>query len=142
MTRPRFFLDTNVLVAGSALPQLVPHSRPLLESKACEKFTNEYALKELRRVLEERLEAPPHLQNAAVDYVRQQASVVPTPSPREFSKYELVDRSDRPVVCSAVQLSATLVTEDRRLRKEAAKYVDTTSAREAWEMVKSRIVKG
>lgn len=136
MTFPRFFLDTNVLVSGTALPALVPPAARILESDLCEKFTNEYALKEMRRVLGERFGIPPRTVDETLDFIRRKVNVVPTPHVNSFSKFDVVDRSDRPIACSAAQLSAILVTEDRLLRREAARYVLVVSSSEAWKRCK------
>ncbi|MFH1199678.1 MAG: PIN domain-containing protein [Candidatus Micrarchaeota archaeon] len=136
MTLLRLFLDTNVLVSGTALPRLNPYAERIMAGTLSENYTNEYAIKETRRVLQERFKVPINVANDAIEFIRQHATVVATPPVDSFIKYDIVDKSDRPIVCSAVQLCAILVTEDRLLRKEATRYVKSVSSSEAWRLCK------
>ena len=136
MTLPRLFLDTNVLVSGTALPRLNPYAERIMEGSLSENYTNEYAIKETRRVLQERFNVPIGAVNEAVEFIRQHVKVVATPAVNSFIKFDIVDKSDRPIVCSAAQVCAILVTEDRLLRKEASRYVKAISSSEAWRLCK------
>jgi hypothetical protein len=42
-----------------------------------------------------------------------------------YRKIWITDKSDRPIVCSAMQHDCVLVTEDRLLLKEGQRYVKT-----------------
>jgi predicted nucleic acid-binding protein len=136
MTLPRLFLDTNVLVSGTALPKLGPYAERILAGSHSENYTNEYAIKETRRVLQERFNVPIGAANDAVEFIRQRAKVVATPAVNSFIKFDIVDKSDRPIVCSAVQVNAILVTEDRLLQREASQYVKAISSSQAWSLCK------
>lgn len=137
--KPRYFLDTNVLIAGSAAPQTIPHAENLLTSSLADKYANEYAVKEVRRILQAKYGLRQEEVNTAANFIRQQVTVTSTPQKHEFSKLDLTDKSDKPILCSAIQLNATLVTEDHHLLMEGKKYVNTRNTLQAWqELAKQR----
>lgn len=60
--------------------------------------------------------------NALVDSVAQKCRV---------AKFRLRDKSDRPIVCSAVKEKCDfLVTEDEHLKIDARKYINAVSPRD------------
>jgi hypothetical protein len=92
-----------------------------------QRFTSRTALKELRRL-------PYHHPELALDRAEIERSIVDltmaiiiTPSARrdEFERYDLGDRSDRPLVAEARHVQAVLVTADHRLAIDARAYVET-----------------
>lgn len=123
----RFFLDTNVLVAGSFALQ---PDHELVFNHPSAKFTNEYSVKEYRHVLEKKGVSPHDVENA-LEQIRKNVKILPTPQKHEFLKIELTDKSDKPIVCSALKQGCTLVTNDQRTYREAKKYVPTKTPKEA-----------
>ena len=117
----RLFLDTSVLV--SIISERTEEAQSLWKSHSGELVVNEYVMKELRRILQTRLGNNDYVVNLTVERVERRCTVVPDPSNNEFRKIRITDKSDRPIVCSALQHECVLVTEDRLLLKEAPRYV-------------------
>lgn len=122
----RLFLDTNVLVAGSFTLQ---PDHELMFHHPAEKLTNEYVVKEYRRVLAKQGVLPHDTENA-LEQIRRHVKILPTPQKHEFEKITLTDKTDRPIVCSAMKANATLVTNDRRTYREAKNYVQVKTPKE------------
>ncbi|MBI5036713.1 PIN domain-containing protein [Candidatus Micrarchaeota archaeon] len=122
----RLFLDTNVLVAGSFALQ---PNHELLFNYPADKLTNEYAVKEYRRVLAKQGVLPHDTENALSE-IRKKVRILPTPQKQEFEKINLTDKSDRPMVCSAMKTNSVLVTNDLRTYQEAQKYVTARTPKE------------
>ncbi|MFQ5405856.1 MAG: PIN domain-containing protein [Candidatus Micrarchaeia archaeon] len=114
----RLFLDTNVLTSATSGNKQA--AKLFLKPKE-ELFTNEYVLKELRRVLLEKYGATQKLANTTIDEIRRKCTVLPSPSKQACKKIKIEDRSDTPIVAGALQASAALVTLDRKLLKQAKK---------------------
>jgi len=49
----------------------------------------------------------------------------------EFSKYNIEDKNDIPIIAGAVHESAVLITEDSMLKDEAKKYIESATPSEA-----------
>ncbi len=113
----RVFLDTNVLVSAFATRGLcadvlrrVLHEEELIVGKV--------VLRELRRVLRDKLKVPP-AQIDAVEQLLREHEVVP--KPRKPAPLALRDADDKWIVASAVAGRAdVLVTGDRDLLAAAA----------------------
>lgn len=115
----RLFLDTTILVSGSFALQ---PDYELLFNYPAVKMSNEYAVKEFRHVLAKQGSLPHDTENALND-IRKNVKILPAPQKHEFEKIVLTDKSDRPIVCSAMKSNCILVTNDERTYREAQKYV-------------------
>lgn len=122
----RLFFDTTVLVAGSFALQ---PDHELVFNYLADKFTNEYAVKEFRHVFAKQGALPHDTENALAE-IRKNVKILPAPQKNEFEKISLTDKSDRPIVCSAINAKCTLVTNDRRTYREAQKYVTVKTPKE------------
>lgn len=118
----RLFLDANVLVSSVTVRNL--YARRILDSSHG-LFSNEYAVKEMRRALALRYHYPAGYVNEAVDEVRRRVRILATPPKNNVARMILGDASDAPIVCGAKQLDAVLVTEDHKTYLDARKYVKT-----------------
>ena len=126
----RVFLDTNVLVSAYAARGLCADLlRLVLGEHAL--LTGAVNLVELRRVLTERLAAPPEV-IALVERALSLAEIVPTPS--EVLPIDVRDADDAWVLASAVAGDAAmLVTGDQDLLVlGAAAPLPIVTPREAW----------
>ncbi len=116
------FLDTTVIISavtGRALSSLW-----ILEERDIERYTNEYVIKEVRRVLK-KFQYNPEQINKVVEHVREKCLVLSTPSKEEIKKILIQDKSDRPIVYSAKKAGCILITDDGGLRRSGKKYVKT-----------------
>jgi len=120
-------LDANVLIDGIVDDDA--HSLKILTKNEVALFTNEYALKEFRRVVAKKNYTPEKI-NAFIDHIRDRCTVLPTPSKEVFARYRLSDRSDRPIVASAVKAGCVLISHDHVLLQEARPYVKAMTAEE------------
>jgi predicted nucleic acid-binding protein len=124
----RLFLDTTVLISG--VLKRNPQSWRLLNLGSPELVTSAFAVKEMRRVLKA-LGYDAETVNALVDFVKERCRVARAPRKEEFRKYRLRDRSDAPMVASAVkERCEVLVTEDAVLREDAGRYIESASPAE------------
>lgn len=62
--------------------------------------------------------------------IRKNVKNLPAPQKNEFEKIILTDKSDRPIVCAAMNAKCILVTNDRRTYREAQKYVTVKTPKE------------
>ncbi len=123
-TELKLFIDTTVAV--SALTGRNKDAWILLESgkkRVVSLFVNDFVVKEIRRTLKE-LDFSQDKINYSVDYVSECCTVLKNAPKTKFSKYNIQDKNDVPVLAGAVQESAVLVTEDNALRKDAKKYLE------------------
>ena len=51
--------------------------------------------------------------------------MLPTPNKKEFVKIAISDKSDKPVVCSAMKEGCVLVIDDEETYIDAKRYVET-----------------
>ncbi len=119
----RYFLDTTILVSAST--RVSTQSLAILENSLEKPVTNEYAIKEMRRILQNKFEMPQEEINLAVSKIRWHCVVLPNLQKSAFQKISLDDRSDCPIVASAIQANATLLTRDKKLALQASAYVKT-----------------
>ena len=126
----KLFLDATVLISGTTLVD--PASRKLYASGSDQLYSNEYCITETMRYYRDKLSCPPHEINNILDSIRGKVHVIPTPQTKEYQKLDLPDKlkSDKPVVKSALDISAILITHDRALLREAKKYVQTATPEE------------
>jgi predicted nucleic acid-binding protein len=118
----KLFLDTTVIV--SAVTKRNVASYNLLLNYEGELYINEYVLKECVRVLKE-LGYSDELVSRALEYVKTRCEVLPAPNKREFVKIAISDKSDKPIVCSAMKKGCVLVIDDEETYIDAKKYVET-----------------
>jgi predicted nucleic acid-binding protein len=130
-TQLKFFIDTTVAI--SALTGRNKDAWLLLESGRkglIMLFVNEFVIKEIRRALKE-FEFSQEQINYAVDHVSECCIVKKNVSKANFSKYDIQDRNDIPILAGAVQESAVLITEDKALKNDVKKYLDCANPSEA-----------
>ncbi len=119
----RYFLDTTILV--SACTRVSKQAQRMLQCPTEKSVTNEYAIKELRRILQNKFEMPQEDVDFAVAEIRRHCIVLPSVQKSVLQKIILDDRSDCPIVASAIQANATLLTRDKKLALQAQRYVKT-----------------
>lgn len=127
----RVFLDTNIFV-HAVFPGAPTHTdclRIICQMKIpC--YTNEYVLKEFRRVLVMDYACRSEKVERAIDYLRTKCTVLRTPAKEELLPIKISDRADRPMVVSALKAGCILISDDRRLVRDARAYVDSFTAPE------------
>ncbi|MFA5246419.1 MAG: PIN domain-containing protein [Candidatus Micrarchaeia archaeon] len=119
------FLDTNVLVFATTGRER--NAANLVFSSDYELVTNEYAIKEMRRILLHTVNMSQEDIGLAVDRIRQYCRVLPSPNVEACRKIIIDDHSDRPIVAGAIEAHATLLTFDHKLRVQAKMYVETAT---------------
>lgn len=130
----KLFLDTTVLL--SSILNRNKNSWALLNIKYpnFELITNNTSIKEMRRVLREEYNFSDEKINASVDFIEGVCKVVKTPKKEEFLIYQLRDKSDRPLICSAIKEGCDyLVTEDQRFNADAQRYIPTLRPKDVIE---------
>ena len=116
-------MDTSVMV--SYITNRNTQVDPLMMYDKHDLFINEYVVKEIRRVLKHEFQFSDFQIELTLERILRKIFVLPTPSKNEARKVKITDKSDRPIVCSAMKHECVLVTEDRLLQKEAGRYVRT-----------------
>ena len=116
------FLDTSVLL-GKVLKRS-RSAEKVFQDPDIEKYTNEYALKELYRVLKYHFGFSEIHIGYAIDYIRETCIILPLPGKEEIKAIKLRDRSDRPIVHSARKYNLILYIDDEKTYQDAKKYVD------------------
>lgn len=130
-TKLRFFIDTTVAV--SAATGRNKDAWVLLESgrrKLISLFVNEFVIKEIRRTLKT-LQISQENINYAIDYVLECCTVRKNVPKSLFSKFNIQDKNDIPILAGAVHEKAVLVTEDGALRDDAKRYIESATPVEA-----------
>ena len=121
MEMTKAFLDTSVLI-GQIL-KLSTKAQRIFTDNSIEKYTNEYALKELYHVLKKKYGFTELEIAYAIDYIREICIILPNPITNEMKKINIRDRSDRPFVCSAMKYNLELYIDDMKTLTDAEKYV-------------------
>ena len=124
----KLFLDSTVII--SALTVRDPDSVLILIEGRYTLFTNEYVIKEIRRILDSEFGFTQDEINRSIDFVRDNCIVLQMPRKKDFTRIEIEDKSDRPIVYSAMKNRCILVTQDRLLMQNATKYVRTLAPRD------------
>ncbi len=127
-SKAELFLDTTVIV--SAITKRNTASYNLLLDYRGKLYTNEYAMKETRRILKNEFRYSDELVNKAIDYIRVRCDVLPTPHKKEFGRIILRDKADNPIVCSAMKKWCVLVIDDEETYQDAKEYVETRHSEE------------
>ena len=127
----KFFIDTTVVV--SAVTGRNTKAWVLLESgrkKVISLYVNEFIIKDTRRTLKV-LQISQEKTNYAVEYILECCIVRGNVPKKEFSRFNIRDRNDIPILAGAVEESAILVTEDNVLKKDAMEYIESVTPEEA-----------
>ncbi|UCE72841.1 MAG: hypothetical protein JSV56_07335 [Methanomassiliicoccales archaeon] len=119
----RLFLDSTVII--SAITARDSDSVLIFVEGRYSLFTNEYVIKETRRILDSEFGFTQDEINRSIDFVRNSCVVLKMPHKRDLKRIKIEDKSDRPIVYSAMKNKCILVTHDRLLIKSAEKYVKT-----------------
>lgn len=132
----RVFLDTNVLVSAFATRGLSADVLRLVLSEHT-LITGEVVLRELTRVLTNRIRLPKSRVEDIVTFLREYEVV---PKPRHPSDVAIRDEADRWVLASAVAGAAdVLVTGDQDLLDVATKApLEIVDPRGFWELASRR----
>ena len=120
-----YFFDTSVVLKAHTDESSAARSYFDLSSRAARKVTNQFVLKELRRLPRTSPElglVPHEIEELIVD-MQMDFEILPTSTPDVFKRLVLVNGADRPIVQGAMSAAATLLTRDRRLATEARAYV-------------------
>ncbi len=138
----KFFLDANILL-NSLIQERKAHisSLSIVLQNNIPLVTNEYVLKEVRKILEETYSFNQEDINQYVEFFRAKLEDVKTPSKEEFKTINAGDKSDRPVIFSAKKHSCILITNDTPTKKDAEKYVISLGSMEAIDIFKIKLAK-
>lgn len=138
----KLFLDTNILL-NSLIPDRRAHISCLsiLLQNNIQLVTNEYALKEARKILEEIYSFNQEDINQFMEFLRAKIEIVKTPSKEEFKTINADDKSDRPIIFSAKKHHCVLITDDIPTKKDAEKYVLTFESMEAVNIFNIKLAK-
>ncbi len=138
----KFFLDTNILL-NSLIPERKAHlpSLSIVLQNNIPLVTNEYVLKEVRKILEETYSFNQVDINQIVEFFRTKLEVIKTPSKEEFKTINAGDKSDRPIIFSAKKHGCVLITDDAPTKKDADKYVITLGTMEAIDIFNIKLAK-
>jgi putative PIN family toxin of toxin-antitoxin system len=136
----RVYLDTNVLISALATRGLCAD---LLEAILADHdlLVGETVLKELQRVLSQKMHLAPKAVAELDAFLRRQGEVVHSD---RLLRLKVRDPADRPILAEAVAGRAEmLVTGDRDLLVLAARApIAIRSPREVWELLRSGETKG
>ena len=138
----KFFLDANILL-NSLLPERRAHisSLSIVLQNNIPLVTNEYVLKEVRKILEETYSFNQEDINQFVEFFRTKLEVVKTPSKEEFKTINAGDKSDRPVIFSAKKHGCVLITDDAPTKKDADRYVIALGSMDAVDIFNIKLAK-
>ncbi len=138
----KLFLDTNILL-NSLIPNRKAHisSLSILLQNNIPLVTNDYVLKEIRKILEETYSFNKEDINRFMEFLRTKLEIVKTPSKEEFKTINASDKSDRPVIFSAKKHNCVLITDDAPTKKDAYKYVITLGSMEAIDIFNIKLIK-
>ena len=117
----RAFIDTSVVL--NKILKLSKEAEKVFSDPDINKYTNEYVLKELYHVLKKQFKFSEIQVSYALDYVRNECTILPTPEKNEFTKVKINDKADKPIVCSAIKHDLVLYIDDEQTYQDAKKYV-------------------
>jgi predicted nucleic acid-binding protein len=124
----KFFLDTTIII--SAITGRSLKCVEILENRNFTLYTNEYAIKEVRRILSGVFQFTTKEINENVEYIESKCIIPPKPSKNDIKNIKISDKSDTPIVSSALKLKIPLVIDDHRTYIDAKKYVQTLKSDE------------
>lgn len=138
----KFFLDTNILIS-SLVPDRSEHIAcvSILLQNNIPLLTNEYVIKETRRILEDVYSFDHGDINQFIEFISTKLEIVKTPSKEEFSNIRSNDKSDRPIIYSAKKHHCILITDDTPTKKDALNYVMTFHSDEAIKVFEIKLAK-
>ncbi|MCX9014060.1 MAG: PIN domain-containing protein [Candidatus Methanoperedens sp.] len=138
----KLFLDTNVLL-NSLLRDRRAHisSLSILLQNNIQLVTNEYVIKETRKILEDIYSFDKADINQIIEFLRAKIEIVKTPSREEFKTINSSDKSDRPIIFSAKKYDCVLITDDAPTKKDAGKYIQALGSTEAIDIFNIKLAK-
>lgn len=138
----KLFLDTNILL-NSLIPDRKAHISCLsiLLQNNIPLVTNEYVLKEARKILEEIYSFNQEDINQFMEFLRAKIEIIKTPSKEEFKIIKSNDKSDRLIMFSARKHQCILITDDTPTKRDAEKYVQTFGSAEAIDIFDIKLAK-
>jgi len=119
----KFFLDTTIII--SAITGRSLKCVDILENRNFKLFTNEYVIKEVRRILNDVFKLTSKEINENVEYVESKCEILPKPTKNDVKNIKISDKSDKPIVASAIKLNVPLIIDDYVTHHDAKKYVKT-----------------
>ena len=125
---PEYFLDTTILI--SAITGRDLKCVEILENNNFVLYTNEYAIKEVRRILRDVFDLTSNDINESIDHIRSKCSILPQPSKNEIKNIKISDKSDKPIVATAKKLKIPLIINDHTTYIDAKKYIQTLKSNE------------
>jgi|GEM_PF-1626368 len=128
----KLFLDTNILLS-TLIPDRKAHilCLSILLQNNIQLITNEYGIKETRKILEEIYLFDSEDIHRFMEFLRCKIEVVKIPSKEEFKMINSKDKSDRPIIFSAKKYDCVLITDDILTKNDAKKYIMALGSREA-----------
>lgn len=129
-TGTKYFLDSNVIIMAILRPDEIEGR--IVFSFPATKFTNNYVIKEIRRVMLNK-KIPQNEIEAEVTEVKRHVIVLSTPPKHEFQKLEITDKSNKPIVCSALKAGCVFISNDVKTRNDAKKYVKAQTPEEVFQ---------
>lgn len=138
----KFFLDTNILLS-SLITGRKAHifSLSILLQNNIQLVTNEYVIKETRKILKEIYLFDSEDIHRFMEYLRCKIEVVKTPSKEEFKIINSNDKSDRPIIFSAKKYDCILITDDTPTKNDAKKYITALGSKEAIDIFNIQMAK-
>jgi len=138
----KLFLDTNILLSSLIADRKAHIScLSILLQNNYQLVTNEYVLKEVRKVLEGIYSYDQEDINRFIEFIRAKMEIVKTPSKEEIKKINSNDKSDRPIISSAQKHRCILITDDMPTRNNAGKYILALGSTEAIDFFNIRLAK-
>ena len=116
-----YFLDTSVFL--NWILKRSKEAEFVLSDRNIKKYTNKYVLKEIYWVLKINKEFSEESIARYIERINEKCIILPTPSKEEFGKIDITDKSDRPIVFSAMKHNLILLIDDERTYRDAKKYV-------------------
>ena len=126
--KTEFFLDTTVII--SAITGRSLKCVEILENQNFKLFTNQYVIKEIKRILSDVFKFTSKEINENVEYIESKCVILPKPTKNDIKNINISDKSDKPIVSSALKLKIPLIIDDHKTYLDAKKYVKTLKSDE------------
>lgn len=97
----------------------------ILENKSYKLYTNEYAIKEVRQILNLVFNYIQKEINENIEYIENKCIILPQPTKNDIKNIKISDKSDTPIVSSSLKLKIPLIIDDHQTYLGAKKYVRT-----------------